>query len=151
MKSLFILVVPALLSACAAQVPLKKVTQSGKPEGVYHNVTKAQVRDALVNRCNNKGSTILSSDESSVVCAKTLDGSSAFMTQLLIGNSYSTPPQGKIRFSIAQLQSDVKVWADMWVETQMPGGQVNTMPAEDNATKNNIQAGLDDLKIEGVK
>ncbi|MGK3451465.1 hypothetical protein, partial [Escherichia coli] len=41
-----------------------------------------------------------------------------------IGNAYSTTPVSKVRFTIAQLNNDTKVWADMWMETQMAMGQV---------------------------
>ncbi|QEM94366.1 hypothetical protein FEI17_27350 (plasmid) [Kosakonia radicincitans] len=70
------------------------------------------------------------------------------MTQVLIGNSYSTPPIAVLHYTIGQQPDGVKVWADMWVETQMPGGQVNTMPANDNHTRNILQDGLDGLKIQ---
>jgi len=43
-----------------------------------------------------------------------------------------------------QQPDGVKVWADMWGKTQMPGGQVNTMSANSNHTRNIL---LDGLKI----
>ena len=73
------------------------------------------------------------------------------MAQLLVGNAYSTTPQSKIRFSIGKVNDDVKVWADAWIESQMPGGQVNQMPVTSNDVRNSIQSGLDELKPQTVK
>ncbi|HGF6339010.1 TPA: hypothetical protein ACF2WD_005070 [Escherichia coli] len=55
-------------------------------------------------------------------------------------------PVSKVRFTIAQVNNDTKVWADMWMETQMAMGQVQQMAITDNASKNTIQQRLDELK-----
>ncbi|WP_249531107.1 hypothetical protein [Escherichia coli] len=86
------------------------------------------------------------SDNSSVICGKELEGGSAVFGQMLIGNAYSTTPVSKVRFTIAQVNNDTKVWADMWMETQMAMGQVQQMAITDNASKNTIQQRLDELK-----
>lgn len=69
------------------------------------------------------------------------------MTQLLIGNAYSTPPVDKVRFSISKVEFSTHVWADMWVETQMPGGKTNKVQLTDNNSKNFVQYILDNIKI----
>ncbi|HDG7583922.1 membrane lipoprotein lipid attachment site-containing protein [Klebsiella pneumoniae] len=146
-KSLVVFSIVLALTGCAGkQVSLNKPTQSGKPEGLYPGKTKAEVENAIVSLCNSKGFTVFSADESSVVCGKEKSGTDAVLTQVLIGNSYSTPPTDKVRFSIAKINNDVKVWVDMWAETQMPGGQVNHVNYTDNASKNAAQQGLDNLK-----
>ncbi len=85
-------------------------------------------------------------DSSSVICGKQQEGGNAVLTQALIGNAYSTPPVSRVRFTISQLNNDVKVWADMWVETQMAMGQMQQMPDTSNQARNVIQQRLDELK-----
>ncbi|WP_312805560.1 hypothetical protein [Atlantibacter hermannii] len=151
MKTVAVLISIALLSGCAATPALKKQTASGKPEGIYSHTTTELVQSALVTRCNEKGFIVLESTASNVVCAKETQGGGAVMAQLLVGNAYSTTPQSKIRFSIGKVNDDVKVWADAWIESQMPGGQVNQMPVTSNDVRNSIQSGLDELKPQTVK
>ncbi|MCW7764323.1 hypothetical protein [Photorhabdus luminescens] len=147
MKRLAVLLIgSALLSGCANNIPLKKQTQSGKPEGVYTNTTKEAVRDSLVAYCNEKGFMVVESSASSVLCSKETEGGSAILTQLMIGNSYSTTPVGKIRFTIGSVNNSIKVWADMWVETQMAMGQMRQMPITDNKSRNAVQEKLDSLR-----
>lgn len=141
------LLVSVFVTGCASQVPLKKQTASGKPEGFYQNTDKEKVKDALVNFCNNKGLMIFGADNSTVICGKQQEGGNAILTQALIGNSYSTPPVVKVRFSISQINNDVKVWADMWVETQMAMGQMQQMQDNSNESRNVIQQRLDELKV----
>ena len=88
----------------------------------------------------------LNTFNSSVICGKELEGGSAVFGQMLIGNAYSTTPVSKVKFTIAQVNNDTKVWADMWMETQMAMGQVQQMAITDNASKNTIQQRLDELK-----
>ncbi|QCT21742.1 hypothetical protein FEM41_19840 [Jejubacter calystegiae] len=147
MKKLAIIGFAALvLSGCANQPKLIKETQSGKPEGFYTSTTKEKVKDALINYCNNQGLTIYGADNSSVICGREQQGGSAIFTQALIGNAYSTTPVSKVRFTISQINNDVKVWADMWVETQMAMGQVQQMQVTSNDVKNIIQQRLDAIK-----
>lgn len=141
-----ILALALILSGCATPEPLHKNTASGKPEGEYKGATVEAVRNALMTRCNNGGAmTSVSGNE--VTCKKRLEGGGAIMTQLLIGNSYSTPPLFVLHYTIGEQTDGVKVWADSWVETQMVGGQVNTMPTNDNHTRNILQDGLDGLQV----
>lgn len=135
----------ALLSGCASQVELKKQTASGKPEGIYQNVSQEKVQNALVSRCNDKGFMVLESTPTNVLCEKEVQGGGSIMAQLMVGNAYSTPAKSKLRFSISKVGNDVKVWADPWIESQMPGGQVNKMSMTGNDVKNSIQSSLDSL------
>lgn len=144
-KTTLMLLSAVLLSGCAGQVKLNKPTASGKPEGIYQNTTAERVQSALVSRCNEKGFMVLESTPSNVLCAKETQGGGAVMAQLLVGNAYSTAAQSKLRFSISKINDSVKVWADAWIESQMPGGQVNQMAMTGNDVKNSIQASLDSL------
>lgn len=132
-----------LLSGCAGQEPLKKQTASGKPEAEYPGKTKAQVKDALVVFCNSKGLNVFEATDTNVVCGKPTD---SVLAQMMVGNAYSTPAMAKLRFTIASVNETPKVWSDMWIESQMPGGQVNQVASTSNKDKNSVQAILDNLK-----
>lgn len=93
----------------------------------------------------------MESTTANVLCSKETPGGGAVMAQLLIGNAYSTTPLSKIRFSISKIDDGVKVWADAWIETQMPGGQLNQMAMTGNDVKNSIQAGLDEIHPQKIK
>lgn len=142
-KILSILLLSAAITGCVSQEPIKKHTSSGKPEGIYQGKSKEQVKDALVSLCNEKGLMVLESTESSVVCGKQTD---SILAQAMVGNAYSTPAMAKIRFTIAKYNDATKVWGDMWLESQMPGGQVNQVPSTSNKDINTIQNVLDNIK-----
>lgn len=142
-KLLLTAIICGALVGCAAQEPLKKQTASGKPEAEYPNKTKEQVVEGIVEMCNNSGYRVEDQKDNYVICAKDLEGGSALFTQMMIGNSYSTTPQGKVRFSVSQIKNGSKVWADVWTETQMAMGQVNKMPVTATKTLNQMQDALD--------
>ncbi|MBD5755301.1 hypothetical protein IF799_22745 [Citrobacter freundii] len=132
-----------ILSGCSNLEAINKHTASGKPEGEYPGKTKEQVKDALVSYCNQKGLSVFESTESLVICGKQTD---SVLAQMLVGNSYSTPSMAKIRFTIASVNNAPKVWSDMWIESQMPGGQLNQMPSKNNTDINSVQNMLDNLQ-----
>ncbi|HGJ5878780.1 MAG TPA: hypothetical protein ACHBZ9_06860 [Arsenophonus nasoniae] len=146
MKRLIIIFFMILLSGCANQEPLKKKTQSGKPEGTYQNTTKSDVKDSLSEYCNNKGLIVMESTDSIVICSKETEGMHSILSQMVLGNSYSTTPVAKIKFSIGEVGGSVKVWSDAWIETQMAMGQIKQMVIKDNSTINDLQNILDNLK-----
>lgn len=140
-KILLIAGATLFLTACATQ-PLLKKTESGKPEGDYPGKTVDQVKDSLVLSCNMKGLRVYEVEKSIVICGKQ---SGSVLHQMAVGNANSTMAESKIRFTIATINKTPRVWADMWIESQMPGGQTNTMNLEGNVAKNQIQEWLDNL------
>lgn len=143
MKKIYIAIVALTLSGCAPQEALKKTTPSGKPEGDFPGKTIEDVSGAIVGFCNNNGYQVQEVSEKTVTCGKVMDGSNSVITQMMIGNSYSTPPESKVRFSFVKTSTGVHAWADMWAETQMVGGQVNRIPITDNKSRNFIQWAFD--------
>ncbi|OBX86838.1 hypothetical protein A9501_02505 [Haemophilus sp. CCUG 66565] len=132
----------ALLVGCA-QEPLKKQTASGKAEGEYPQYTPEQVADAIVQHCNDKGYVIEEQAKNYVICSKEMEGGGAIMMQMMIGNSYSTTPQLKVRYSISKFRNGTKVWANAWSESQMAFGQINKMQLDSNNARNELQEVLD--------
>lgn len=143
MKKLFLICLASALLFGCAQPQLVKETQSGKAEGEYPNHTPEQVADAIVQNCNNKGYVIEDQAKNYVICSKEMEGGKAVMMQMMIGNSYSTTPQVKMRFSISKFKTGTKVWANAWSESQTAFGQVNRMQLDGNNVRNELQEFLD--------
>ncbi|MGF6665312.1 hypothetical protein QF000_006980 [Paraburkholderia atlantica] len=88
---------------------------------------------------------VLEATQYHVVCGKELKGGQATMATLAIGNAYSTTPIQKVKFTIFQDGDGVKVVANQWIESQMPGGQTNRMNLTSNAQNNDLQQALNKL------
>jgi hypothetical protein len=58
---------------------------------------------------------------------------------MLIGNSYSTTPDQKVKFTIYQSGRNVKVSARQWIETQMAFGQMQRQELNSNNQFNDLQ------------
>ena len=130
------------LAGCAAQTQLVKETKSGYPEETVVRTTLEEVRSRLFEGCGADGLMVQEAATNQVVCGRTMTGMRAAAMQLLIGNSYSTTPVEKIRFTAYQVGPNVKVTAQGWVETQMAFGQVKTVEMDSNSNRNYIQAML---------
>lgn len=140
MKNLIVIIASALvLPACAPQQALLKPTPSGYPEGIFSNSNIEAVRSKLIDGCSSKGILVQEASGSQVVCGKTMEGGDAVLAQMLVGNSYSTTPERKIRFVIYQSGTDVRVTAQQWIESQMAFGQVRRQELNSNNQKNDIQ------------
>lgn len=127
------------LTACAPQQALVKKTSSGYPEGVFSNSNVEDVRSKLIGGCSSRGILVQESSGNQVVCGKTMDGGEAVLAQVLVGNSYSTTPERKIRFVIYQSGADVRVTAQQWIELQMAFGQIRRTELDGNNQKNELQ------------
>jgi hypothetical protein len=126
------------LSGCAQQ-PLVKQTMSGYPEGVFKNMSVEAAKSRIIDGCTQRGIFVQEANSNQVVCSKSLEGGDAVLAQFLIGNSYSTRPDVKIRFVIYQIGQDTKVSAQQWVETQMAFGQMRRIELNENNQKNDMQ------------
>lgn len=139
MRALLVVTVLIALGGCVAQPPLVKQTASGRPEGIFVGFTLDQARSRVIEACSTRGLSVYDSNANSVVCGKALTGQKAVLAQMLVGNSYSTTPEDKIRFILFQSGSDVKINAEEWIETQMALGQVRREPLSNNNQQNGLQ------------
>jgi len=133
------LIISVLLFGCVAQQPLIKQTQSGYPEGLFRNADLETIRSKIINGCASYGLMVIESSPNQVICGTTMKGGNAVLAQMAIGNSYSTTPQRKIRFTIYKIETNVKVTAQEWIETQMAFGQVQTSELKSNNQINSVQ------------
>jgi len=139
MKKLLVIAVVIFLYGCVAQQPLIKQTQSGRPEGVFRNTNVEEVKSRIIEGIVSKGLMVMETTSNQIVCGKTMEGGQAVLAQMIVGNSYSTTPQDKIRFTVYQVGTEVKVTAYEWIESQMALGQVNTQELNGNNQKNGLQ------------
>lgn len=98
------------------------VTPSGATETLFSEKPEAVV-GKLSSKCMDLSWSVVSSSSSSVVCESPLNTGQAMIGQLLMGNSYSTPPKRFFRFNIGQLNGISRVQAAGWMELQMAFGQ----------------------------
>lgn len=127
------------LCGCAANQPLLKKTTSGHPEGVFRNQSVESVKAKIIDGCSSAGILVQEATANQVVCGKTMQGTEAAFAQMMVGNSYSTTPQRKIRFIIYQQAGDVKVTAQQWIESQMAYGQTRQQELKNSNHINDVQ------------
>jgi membrane-associated protease RseP (regulator of RpoE activity) len=77
----------------------------------------------LSAKCIDVKWTVVSSGSNQVVCESPLNFGQSLLGQMLMGNSYSTPPHRYFRFNVAQINGISRVQASGWVELQMAFGQ----------------------------
>lgn len=137
-----------IFAGCVTAPPLEHPTSSGYAEGIFRGMSTADAANKIVGSCAAKGSLVLEQSANMVVCARETNGSDALIATMAIGNAYSTTPLMKIRFVIFQTPDGARVTVQPWLETQMPGGQVNRMDVRGPAVQNALQKRLYELGAE---
>lgn len=99
------------------------VTPSGLAEMMFAGMP-ADVTSRIASRCMDLKWTVISSNASEVTCESPLNMGQSILGQMLMGNSYSTPPRRFFRFNAAQVSGVTRVQASGWMELQMAFGQV---------------------------
>lgn len=131
------------LVACAAGTPIN--TPSGWPEALFDTTDKMLVLDRIASGCADRGLYVTNQTSAHVMCERTMDDLGGVFAQALLGNSYSTTPQMKVRFSAFQTGEKVRVQAHPWIETQMALGQVQRADIRSGKTASGIQTFLNNL------
>ncbi len=139
-----VLIAILVLSGCSTAKPMK-TTASGRPEATFQNTNADDVASKIANACMSNGILVLESNSHQVICGKQLEGGDAILATMLIGNSYSTTPEQKIRFNIVQFSGNVKVQAYQWIETQMAFGQMRRQELNSGDHFNKVQQLLNSL------
>jgi membrane-associated protease RseP (regulator of RpoE activity) len=142
MRVLASLVSVAMISFPALAADRFFQTPSGQPEVTFKDTSLADAASKVANNCMNEGWMIASQGTNQVVCEIQMDLMRSALTQVLIGNSYSTTPRSFVRVSMAQIGTDVRAQANAWVETQMAFGQMRQQPYEDANTFNRLMSFL---------
>jgi hypothetical protein len=98
------------------------VTPSGQTEMLFPDKPDVVVGE-LSAKCIDVKWSVVSSGSNQVVCEASLNMGQSILGQMLMGNSYSTPPHRYFRFNIAEINGISRVQASGWVELQMAFGQ----------------------------
>lgn len=131
------------IAACATGAPVN--TPSGWPEAMFDTNDRSEVLDVIANGCADRGYMVTTQTSSHVMCERTMDGLEGVFAQALIGNSYSTTPQMKVRFSTLPTGDQIRVQAQPWIETQMAFGQINREDMRSGQAGRDLQVFLNDL------
>lgn len=116
------------LSSCMTSSqynPTLKGNGSGRSYVTINNVEFKDAKNKLIDLCLNRGLQIQELGSQTLICWKNIEGTRGIITQLIVGNSYSTPPIQKMQFSLTKKGKDVKIEGTrLWIETQMAFGQI---------------------------
>ena len=99
------------------------VTPSGAAEMLFPDKPPAVIA-ALSSKCIDAHWTVTSSGSNELVCEAPLNMGQSILGQMLLGNSYSTPPRRFFRFNVVELNGISRVQASGWMELQMAFGQM---------------------------
>lgn len=143
MKKISLLFLLFAISACQTVQPIKH-TASGFPE-IKLAVSQNEASGMIAEKCMDAGLVIFDQNNHQVICGKQMTGMEAGMAQFLIGNSYSTIPDHKVRFSIAKVNEGTRIMAYQWIETQMAFGQMRKQPLTGGEQFNSIQNMLNSI------
>ncbi len=149
MKSIIVSILSlSFLAACAtgANEPLAFSSQSGKPERIFSDRSVKEVKNRIVDVCVNGGFQVTDSGGALLSCWKTMEGGSAVLAQVLIGNSYSSPPTQHVQFAVTERNESVVVTStSQWIETQMAFGQIKRQELNSNKHLNDVYRWLQNL------
>lgn len=115
------------------------VTPSGMAETVFSE-TPAEVIGKLSSRCIDAHWTVIASSATELVCEAPMSFGQSLLGQMLMGNSYSTPPRQFFRFNVADIGGVSRVQASGWMELQMAFGQTKRTDFAGAPFQNNIMA-----------
>lgn len=124
-----LLVIAAAVAALVQSAPALAdkyfaVTPSGGTEMLFPDKPNVVVGQ-LSAKCIDVKWTVVSSGSNQVVCEAPLNMGQSMLGQMLLGNSYSTPPRRYFRFNVAEIGGISRVQASGWMEVQMAFGQIN--------------------------
>jgi len=99
------------------------VTPSGMAEMLFSDDPRTVI-GALSSKCIDSHWTVISSSETELVCESPMNMGQSILGQMLMGNSYSTPPRRFFRFNAANINGTSRIQASGWMELQMAFGQM---------------------------
>tara|TARA_R110000787_G_scaffold47687_7_gene115370 strand:- start:5828 stop:6886 length:1059 start_codon:yes stop_codon:yes gene_type:complete len=138
----WIAAIAAAVALCAAQPTAARekeaVTPSGRAEMVFAYTLVGDAVTAIGSKCMDRGWMITQQTNNQVVCEIPLGMWQSALTQMMIGNSYSSPPKSFVRVSFAQTGDHTRAQTQVWAETQMAFGQMQHHQYQDDGTYNNM-------------
>ena len=139
MRNFIILTAAATVLASPVLAREKQaVTPSGRAEMVFAYAPIDQAVTSIGSKCMDRGWMVTQQTANQVVCEIPMGMWQSALTQMAIGNSYSSPPKSFVRFSLAYVGEHTRVQAQVWSETQMAFGQMRHHQFQDDNTYNNM-------------
>jgi len=126
----------ALVATHAVALDKAATTPSGRPEMIFAYTPVDQAVASVSSKCMDRGWMVTQQLPGQVVCEIPMGVFQSALTQMLIGNSYSSPPKQFIRISMAQTGDHTRVQTQTWAETQMAFGQMQHHQYTDDNTYN---------------
>ena len=112
------------------------VTPNGRAEMMF-DVPAVETSDMIAGACMSSNWVIKEQSPQQVLCEAPPTFGQSLVANMLMGNSYSTPPRLYYRFSIVQLSNETRVQANGWMGVQSAFGQNREMNANLKGFHNN--------------
>lgn len=119
-------------------------TESGKPEMLFETAELGIIKSELISEFLNHNYSIIKDSEYMIEMKRDLRGAETILGTLN-GNAYSTNYR-VVTMNFAKLSSGIRVLISNRLDSQMPGGQINTMDMNTVEVFNVNQQFLIDLK-----
>lgn len=121
------------IQTCSGCGPKRIATTiSGRPEMIIDSNNMDLVKSTIITTMN-QGNFFLEDDSKyRLVFTKEMKGSGAVISQLLIGNSYSTTPIAEISFNLSTIDNKIKIVIFSSISTQMAFGQNRRVDMKNN-------------------
>jgi hypothetical protein len=134
------------LGGCATAVPKITQTSSGKPEVVINTTNTDQIKAEIINKMMNEQYQLVKDTSYLLEFNRPANSNENLAAALSIGNSYSNNSR-VATFTIINNNETTKIIVSLSLQAQMPMGQINTMPLNNNGNVYNIyQNMLFDIK-----
>lgn len=132
----------ALAVAGSAAARPNYTTPSGKPDAVFPGMSAEVAQGKIASFCMDHGMAVASNSPGQVTCEVKMGLMQSVLSQVLIGNSYSTTPREFVRFTVVSLGADARAQGNAWIETQMAFGQVRQQPIEGEGMNDGMEGML---------
>lgn len=112
------------VGAITAVPAMAQPSRDDGPIQIWFAGSQEDVGARLANLCIDRNALVIEQSSHHVLCSRATSGFDGALARVIVGNTYSTQPELKFRFSLVQDRGSVRVQAVQWLETQMAFGQV---------------------------
>jgi hypothetical protein len=153
MKNRIMLTIVSLsMFGCAAGPDRISETPSGKPEVTFSLTDKAKIKGAIASEMFNQGYTLISDSDLIEQFSRPTKGAEDFVASMAAGNGLSSNTRIET-FNLVPTDNGLRVVVTSVITSQLPGGQIQSLPLESTADFNAFQVLLNTIKsrLDGIK
>jgi len=149
MKTLKGILMLLVLTGCANVGPVN--TPSGNPEVTINSTDTSRIKGALVKSYSEAGFQLTQDTSFNLEFTKQMGPGEGALYTVAMGNSYSSPPNMKIAFTLVTGEGTTRVFAHVGVQMQGVFGQNQGTNLDHGKAGKQVQATLEQIKanIEG--